>query len=147
MSRRISFKGKLAIGLEDRIKLSTLKGKIGYKITKFKIYPTTPHTADVALVCKIFKKSQTGNIGPTVDFTDSDMIGVASYEDKASSNYPTHETIVFDNEVTNQDIFVTMDDADSNTTPANYYIELEAMSLSDIEATKLTLQNLRTIVS
>ena len=40
-----------------------------------------------------------------------------------------------------------MADADGNTTPANYYIELETMALSDIETTKLTLQSIRTITS
>ena len=32
MSKIISFKGKLNIGEQDRIKLSTIKGKKGYKI-------------------------------------------------------------------------------------------------------------------
>jgi|TARA_R110002020_G_scaffold173896_1_gene364869 hypothetical protein len=147
MSKTISYKGTLAIGLQDRIKLSTIQGKVGYRITKFQLFPTSPHTVDVALVCKIFKKDQTGSISPTVDFTDSDLMGVAAYEDKASSDKVTHETILFDNEITNQDIFITMADADSNTTPANYYIELETMSLNDIESTMLTLKSLRTIAS
>lgn len=145
--KTISYRGKLAIGLQDRIRLRTIKGEIGYKITKFQLFPTAPHTVDVALVCQIFKKDQTGSISAAVDFTNSELMGVAAYEDKASSDKVTHETILFDNEITNQDIFVTMTDADGNTTPANYYIELETIKLSDIETTQLTLKSLRTVTS
>jgi hypothetical protein len=147
MSRTISYKGKLDIGLQDRIALKTMKGKVGYKITKFQLFPNTPHAANTALVSKIFKTDQTGSISPVVDFTDSDLIAVSAYEDNSNDARQQHETIVFDNEMVNQDIFVTMDDADSNTVPGNYYIELETMNLDDIEATMLTLKSLRDIAS
>ena len=75
------------------------------------------------------------------------MLGVATFEDKSSSLYTTHENIVFDNEKFNQDIFITITDADGNTTPGNYYIELETMALTDIEATMLTLQSIRQVMS
>ena len=38
-----------------------------------------------------------------------------------------------------------MQDADGKTQPFNYYLELEAMSISDLEATYLTLQNIKSI--
>ena len=55
MSTKISYKCKLAIGLEDRIRLKTIKGKIGYKITKFQILPTTPGSANFEYIAKILK--------------------------------------------------------------------------------------------
>ena len=147
MSRIISYKGKIAIGLQDRIRLRTLNGKVGYKINKFELFPSTPHAANTALVSKIFKTDQSASVSPTVDFTNADLIAVAAYEDNSNDARQQHDTIVFDNEIVNQDIFITMDDADSNTVPGNYYIELEAMSLDDIESTMLTLKSLRTIAS
>ena len=145
MSKTLSYRGKLAIGEQQQIRLRTLNGKTGYKINKFNLFPTTPNAADVALVGQIFTTDQTGNITATVDFSQNNLLAVATFEDKASSLYPTHENIVFDNEKFNQDIFINITDADGNTTPANYYIELETIKLSDLEATMLTLKSLRTI--
>jgi|TARA_R110002012_G_C11252446_1_gene566916 hypothetical protein len=148
MSKTISFRGQLPIGTEDRIKLSTIKGKTGYKINKFQIMSNSPGaTGSVELVCQIFNKSQEGSIGPIVNFTDSELLAVAYQQDHVDSAYPASEVIVFDNAVFNQDIFISVDDAGSGTVPCNYYIELETMDLSEVETTMLTLKNLRTITS
>jgi hypothetical protein len=148
MSKTISFKGKLDIGLEDRIKLSTLNGKIGYRITKFQILSTLPGQGSAAeLIAQIYNKSQEGSIGTTVDFTNSELLAVAYQEFKNASGNGMPTTIIFDNVKFNQDIFVNITDASGGTTPCNYYIELEAMSISDLEATYLTLQNIKTIAS
>ena len=146
MSKKLSYKGKLAIGEQDRIKLSTINGKRGYKINKFQIISTTPGTGNVELVSKITKVTDT-NIGPTAKFTDADLLGVAFYSGNENAAYPFSETIIFDNEKFNQDIFVSMADADGGTVPGNYYIELETMNLSDLETTMLTLKSLRTVTS
>jgi hypothetical protein len=147
--KTISYKGKLDMGLQDRISLKTIKGKIGYKIKSFRIMSTLPGSGTYELVGKIFKKTQTGSIGPTVDFSDSELLAVAftSGANNASITDNYEDAVIFDNEMFNQDIFVTIDDAGSNTTPGNYYIELETMDLSELETTMLTLKNLRTITS
>jgi len=144
MSRTISYTGQLPTGEQDRIRLSTINGKIGYKIVKFDIIPETLG-AVTELVCKIFNKSQASSISPTVDFTDSELLAVAYYS--STGGIFRGKTIIFDNEKFNQDIFVTLADAGGSTTPGNYYIELEAMSINDLESTMMTLQNIRTIAS
>ena len=148
MSKTISFRGQLAIGTEDRIKLSTLNGKTGYRIKKFQIISNSPGaTGSVELVCQIFKESQAGSIGPIVNFTNSELLAVAYQQDHVDSAYPASDVIIFDNQKFNQDIFVSVDDAGSGTVPCNYYIELEAMPISDLEATYMTLQSLRDLAS
>ena len=147
MSKTISFKGQIPIGEQDRIRLKTNNGKTGYKITKFQILPGRPGVDDVELVCQIFKTDQTGSISSEVNFTDSDLLAVAYYQDDLQNHYASSTDILFDNEKFNQDIFVTMTDASGATDAANYYIELETMSLSDIETTMLTLQSIRQIMS
>jgi len=145
MSKTISYRGKLPIGEQDRIRLKTINGKVGYKITKFQIIVTTPGAATSEMIGQIFKTDQTGNITTTVDFSDKDLLAMAFYQDGATIDNTQNMTVIFDNEKFNQDIFVNITDASGSTVPGNYYIELEAMSLSDLESTMLTLQSLRSI--
>ena len=145
MSRMISFRGQVPDGQQDRIKLSTIKGKVGYRIRKFQICGPNMGNVDDELTGKIYKKDQTGNINGNVNFTEGDLLAVAFYNDAASTAYGQDQVIIFDNEVVNQDIFVYGVDNSGNTNQINYYIELEAMSLTDIESTMLTLKSLRTI--
>ena len=147
MSKTISFRGKLDIGLEDRINLRTLKGKTGYKITQFQVMSTLPGAQDYEYVAKITKVPDL-NIGPVVDFTNSDLMGVVYNKGKNNADEPAStETIIFDNEITNQNMFINITDAGSGTVPCNYYIELEVMDLSDIQSTELTLRNIRQVTS
>ena len=145
--KTISYKGKLAIGLQDRIRLKTKQGKIGYKITKFQVINSAPGTIDSQTVAKIFLTDQSASVTPTIDFSDSDLLACVYQKTGNSGGDPVDNVIIFDNQLINQDIFITVDDAVSNTTPINYYIELEVMSISDLEATMLTLQNIRQITS
>ncbi len=142
MSRTLSYTGQLPTGLQDRIKLSTITGKTGYKVVNFEIIPKTLGAA-TELVCKIYNTDQTGSIGPVVDFTDSNLLAVAYYS--STGGIFRGKTIIFDNEKFNQDIYVTLADAGGSTTPGNYYIELQSMSLSELETTMMTLQSIRNI--
>ena len=146
MSKTISFKGTLPIGVEQQIDLKTLKGKVGYQIKQFQVISTTPGAVVSELVGKITKVKDP-NIGPSINFTNSDLMAISYTQETTSSSGGSNQIIIFDNEITNQNIFVSISDAGSGTTPANYYIELETMALSDLETTKLTLQNIRQITS
>ena len=148
MSKTISFKGQLAMGTQDIINLRTNDGKTGYKITKFQIISTTPGaTASVEYVAKIFDKDQTGAISAVVNFTDSNLLACAFYQVRSDASVAGAETIIFDNREFNQNIFITIEDAEGGTVPCNYYIELETMPLTDLETTKLTLQSIRQVLS
>jgi hypothetical protein len=146
MSKTISYRGTLPIGEQERLRLKTIKGEVGYKITKFQIISTTPGGGNAEFIGKITKVFD-DSISTTVNFTDSDLMAVAYLQDHSSSANSASEVIIFDNAITNQDMFVNITDAGGETVPCNYYIELEAMKLSDLEATMLTLKNLRTITS
>ena len=149
MSKTISYRGTLDIGEQDRINLKTIKGQVGYKIKSFKVMSTLPGSGTYELVGQIFKKDQTGSITATVDFSNSELIAVAftSGANNASISDNFEDFVIFDNEKFNQNIFINITDAGGNTTPANYYIELETMSLSELETTMLTLKSLRTATS
>ena len=146
MSKIITFKGKIPMGEQERLILSTIKGKTRYRINKFMIISTAPGGAQHAeVVAKIFLTDQTSSISPEVDFTDNDLLAVVYNQDDNPQANVSSVDIILDQVVFNQDLFITMQDADGKTQPFNYYLELEAMSISDLEATYLTLQNIKSI--
>jgi len=147
MSKKLSFRGILTDGVQEKINLSTLNGKRGYRITKFQIMQITPGSESVELTAKIYSKDQIGSIDAPVDFSEGDLLAVAVYNANGQAfNYPTSQHVIFDNEVFNQDIFIYAYDTVA-TAPCNYYIELETVALTDTQSTQLTLKNLRTIAS
>jgi hypothetical protein len=149
MSRKISFRGNIPDGLQDKLSLATIDGKTGYRITKFQTFSMNPgDSEDVELVCKVFMKDQSGSISALVDFTDADLLAVSFYTSSSSAHgSPEDMIVIFDNEVFNQDIFVTATDNSGNTKGTNYYLELETVKLSEVQTTQLTLKNLRAITS
>jgi len=147
MSKTVSFRGKLAVGIQDRIKLSTNNGKTGYKITKFITMMTSPGSADYEALILMHSKKQTSPGSTVVDFTDGDLLAASYMEDGSNYIYPISTgPVIFDNEIINQDIYVSYG-ALTGTMEVNYYIELETMSLTDIQSTQLTLKALRNVAS
>jgi len=139
-----TFRGLLASGGQDRIRLSTIKGKVGYKITKFQVMSKDPGTDTVEGVVKIFKSEQT-TINGTINFTDTELLAVCEYHSEASATNPVTTNIIFDTEMFNQDIYVTSNDAATTAlVDLNYYIELEVIPLDDKGAEYTTVKDLRT---
>jgi len=134
-----TFRGLIADTLTDTIVLHTNDGSTGYRIVKFQIIPATPG-ANIDAVVKIWKTSPAAATG-TVDFSDQNLLAVAwMYND----TYETQDTIVFDTEIFNQDIYVQhFDDKASNE--INYYIELEQFKLDLNENTVATLKDIRNL--
>jgi len=147
MSKTLSFRGKLDPGLQEKINLKTLKGKVGYKITKFEVFPTNPGNGTAELILQCFSTDQTGNITATVDFSDSDLLAVAFCNNASDKFSLANLFTIFDTEVFNQNVFVNITDGSGATTPANYHMEIETVALSDLQATQLTLKSLRNIAS
>ena len=140
-----SFRGKLADGAIETISLHTNTGSIGYKITKFELFAPDPGNSTQESVVKIYKIPQTATTA-TVDFSDNTMLASAYYKDNSSDANPTSFVVVFDNEIFNQDIYVTCNDPGTGTNESmNYYIELETVKLSLDENTVATLKDIRNI--
>jgi len=137
-----TFRGLLADGGQDRIRLQTIKGKVGYRITKFEAIPNIPANANCECTVQIFKTEQTTVVG-TIDFTDSDLLAAIFYnQDPSPANNITQTQIIDIREIFNQDIFIT--NLDENASVAmNYYLELEVIPLDDAGAEYTTLKDMR----
>jgi len=134
-----TFRGLLADAAIDRVRLSTIKGKVGYKIIKFQAMPNNFNVTDEYNLT-IWKTSPT--LATTFDFTDSDLLAALYFENSAAATEaPGSGTIIFDNEIFNQDIFIGLKSQSGNT--CNYYLELEVIPLDDAGAEYTTLKDMR----
>ena len=139
-----TFRGLLADDGQDRIRLSTIKGKVGYRIVKFQISTTQPFDASIEEhVVKIYNETQS-TIDGVVNFTDSSLLGVAVVSNNtAGYQYPiSTQPVIFDREIFNQDIFITAKVSNS-ADPTNYYLELEVIKLDESQAMVATLKDIR----
>ena len=143
-----TFRGQLADGGQDRIRLQTIKGKVGYKIVKFQLYPDQAGNVNYESTVQVWKTEQAApsTSAVTVDFTDSDLLG-AAYYGQYSTISSAHQalTVVFDNEIFNQDIYITHTNVEGAgaANSMNYYLELEVIPLDDAGAEYTTLKDMR----
>jgi len=135
-----TFRGLLASGGQDRIRLSTIKGKVGYRIVKFQIIDDDPGEQTPELTVKIYKTKQS-TIDNDVNFGDNDLMAVAYYRSTTHVSGDSHN-IIFDQEMVNQDMYVTAVDTNGSI-PSNYYFELEVILLDDAGAEYTTLKDMR----
>ena len=135
-----TFRGLLSDQAQDTIVLHTNDGSTGYKIVKFELMPLEPGISSAENVVKVYKIEQTV-INGDINFNDNTLLAAGYYQSEASS-YTDWQQIVFDNEVFNQDIFVTNFDARTGE-GINYYLELEQVKLDLNSNTVATLKDLR----
>lgn len=136
-----SVRGLLTAGGQERIRLSTIRGKKGYRITKFQVMHDEPGQQHVEGTLKIYKTLQS-TIDNNVDFSDPNLLGAAYLAESDDHANALGMVTVFDLEVFNQDIYVTLEDT-VGSRPMNYYIELEITELSDMQAEYTTIKDLR----
>ena len=137
-----SFRGKMIDGAIDTITLHTNDGSVGYRIKKVQCVPENPGTTNTEHVFKIFKIPQT-TVSGSIDFSDQTLLA-SVYLSSRDDRYGGDNIIVFDNEIFNQDIYLTHDDT-NNAGAVNYYIELEQVKLDLNENTVATLKDIRNI--
>ena len=136
-----TFRGLLADGGQVTIRLSTIRGEVGYRIKKFQAIPQNPGGAAVECTVKAFTVEQDAATA-TVNFDNSELLGVA-YVAINSDNVGIYtETVIFDAVEFNQDIFITHADAKGSES-CNYYLELEQVKLNLNEAAVATLKDMR----
>jgi|TARA_R110000824_G_scaffold165724_1_gene342313 hypothetical protein len=143
--RTITFRGLLKDQAQERIRLQTLAGKMGYKIKKLQLFPNGATSAfNYESFVSIFSVKQTtipADANPS--FSDQLLLACGYYTQSSSGSiYPEDLNIVFDGVTFNQDIFISHSNSDGNES-INYYLELEQIRLDDMEASAVILKNFR----
>ena len=141
-----TFRGLIADGAQDTIVLHTSDGSTGYRIVKFQLMPNEMGSSSNEHTVQIWKEFQTA-ITATIDFSNNRLLAAATTTNNPNGyQYPPSTQVIFDNEIFNQDIYITHVET-SLAEPVNYYIELEQMSLDLTENTVATLKNIRNVTS
>jgi len=126
-----SFRGLLADGKQDRIRIEGATGEIAWRITKFQVMSNAPKSSDHVGIIKVWRESQaTAAItATTINFNDDELLGCALWREGNALTETQTATIVFDNALFVRNIYVTATDADGNV-GMNYYLELEKVKVS-----------------
>jgi hypothetical protein len=142
-----TFRGLMADDTQDTILLHTNDGSTGYRIAKFEGIANAPGTKDSEHLLKIYKVPQT-TVDGAVDLSDNTLIAVLYYTNRADTLLNGLNVIIADNEVFNQDIYITHIDMSTTTNESgNYYIELEQIKLDINSNTVATLKDMRNTAS
>ena len=136
-----TFRGLLEDGEQEKIRLSTKKGKIGYRIIKFQLFAKNPGAAGYESIVKLFKINQ-ATVDGAVDFSDGNLLAVSYLEGDGGPHYPDQQSVMFEQEVFNQDVYITHHE-NNGAVACNYYLELESFNLTDNAATVSTLRDIR----
>ena len=141
-----SFRGLMVDGQIETIPLHTNDGSTGYKITKIQVMPANDlNTENVFKVYSVPQAPLTGIATNVIDFSDQTLLAAVYFSMHGSSDtYPEDSTVVFDNMIFNQDIYLTLK-GQNTAQPMNYYIELEQVKLDLNENTVATLKDIRNI--
>jgi len=138
-----TFRGLIADGDQDTISLHTNDGSVGYRIVKFELMGEEPGVRNLEGACKIYKISQT-TVDGLIDFSDNTLLAAGYYHKEQGNTYPVSTAVIFDQEIVNQDIYVTWDD-NLVDEKINYYIELEQITLDLNQNTVATLKDIRNL--
>jgi len=125
-----SFKGRLGVEEQHKIRIQGPVGGIAWRITKFEVINYDAGVSAVENVVKVYREEQTSIVN-TIDFEEDELLAAAYYQDDPSSVNPVSIVIVFDNALFVRNIWVSQQTTiTSGTENMNYYIELEEVKLS-----------------
>jgi len=121
-----SFRGLLADGKQDKIRIEGATGEIAWRITKFGIMPSSFNATDEYNMM-IWREEQT-TPGSYINFNNDELLAVAYIETVAGAAEGVSPVVIFDNALFTRNIYVTH--ASQSASTCNYYIELEEVKVS-----------------
>jgi hypothetical protein len=145
-----TFRGLIADGVVDTIVLHTNTGSMGYRIVKFEIMPNDPGGNSTEHVMQISKTPNADFVTtPTtvIDFSNQELLAAAIVNNNTNASaYPADSSIIFDQDIFNQDIYL-VHKTESTAAACNYYLELEQIKLNLNENSVATLKDIRNITA
>ena len=123
-----SFRGLLADGGQDKIRIQGATGEIAWRITKFQLMHDEPGEQHVESTVKVYREEQT-TINNNINFGDDELLGASYLAESDNHENAVSITTIFDNALFSRNIYVTHQDTLASRA-INYYIELEEVKVS-----------------
>jgi len=126
-----SFRGLLADGGQDRIRIEGATGEIAWRITKFQIFGNVPGSGNMESTLMVWREKQdtVSTSVATVDFSNDELLAAAYWASGAGLDQIGQSEVVFDNTLFVRNIYITHTDTVGSSS-FNYYIELEEVKVS-----------------
>jgi hypothetical protein len=129
-----SFRGLLADGGQDKIRIQGPTGQIAWRITKLNVITNLPGTANGQESIVMIWREEQDSVSlttATCDFNNDELLGVAFWKSSDAPQYAQSLNIIFDNSLFSRNIYITHTDTHgSSANSCNYYIELEEVKVS-----------------
>ena len=126
-----TFRAKMAEDEQVKIPISGGDPAIGFRIHSLKGIPVDCTGGSNEAVIKVYRIEQT-SIDEQVDLNDDQLLGVFFFLRDQGVVAITSESVIFDRETINQDIYVTYADSQTST-GFNFMLELEEVKMSGAE--------------
>ena len=136
MKKDFVMRGQTAHGLTETLNFSGHKTGMAYKMTEFKLYPSTNignNNFDGHATVTAAKTAES-----TVDpnFNNEGLIAVATYADNSNSAYgPSVTEVVNDTFLITQNLILKVTDEGGASTPVNWQCRFEAVKMNASEET------------
>jgi len=141
-----SFRGLLGDGGQDEINLERQNVNLAYRITTFQVISQDPVSTAAKSVIKIYKEEQTLPTTSTIDFTETDLLGVGVWTTGADATVnPQDLTIIFDNTLFSRNIWITHQNK-TGSDSCNYYIEIEEVPVTASTLMQIKLGTARKLI-
>ncbi len=132
MKKEFVMRGKTPSGTTEVLNFSGFKPGMAYRMTEFKLYPTTP-TGTEALLGSV-TASKTAMDPESIDFNDDGLIAVAmeGYNSVALDG-GIHTDVINDTFLITQNLILTVVDASGNNNPVNWQCRFEPVKMAKAE--------------
>jgi len=131
-----SFRGLLANGDQDKIRIEGATGESAWRITKFSMLPGSPDTNTESTV-KIYRERQTSLVA-TIDLSEDELLAAGIFTQKDDSSNSVEHYVIFDNALFVRNIYISTVGV-SYAASINYYIELEEVKVSAVGMAQLAV--------
>ena len=138
-----SFRGLLADGGQERIRIQGATGEIAWRITKFKLMAENPADLSQESIIKIYREEH-DSVDALINFGDAELLGAGMWIKNSQNYYVATETTIFDNTLFVRNLWLTHDDFGGSGS-CNYYIELEEVKVSKAGMAQLSVAAARRV--
>jgi len=136
-----SFRGLLADGSQERIRIQGATGEIAWRIAKFNILSNDP-SANIEHLVQIWREEQDSIVG-TIDISDDEWLATV-WESGGGYSRPENFHPMIGDALFVRNIWVTHNES-VGTASCNYYIELEEVKVSAAGMAQLAVAAARRI--